>query len=375
MRPVRVHRDDRVPPLVVGGEPARLGVEIGRLSLRTHEHLIFCVFEILLGHRVTPPHARVDRRVVDHRGQVGARVAWGPPCQYLAVDVVAKRQLGGVEVEDFRPPPDVGQRHGDVSVEPSSACESFVEHGREVGCGKNYDARVRVEAVKLDQQLVERQAHALLLLGLSRPSDRVDLVDEDEARRLVFGGGEEVADPTRPYAHIHLLKLGTRGSEEWNAGLASYGFGQESLPCARRPHQQHPPGKLAAEAGEFFGVFEEFYNFLELHLGLLAAHDVFERNRAHVARRNFVLVSIPPDGRQPVGRDVGSSDGDRRCDDQEAQSVEEAVEEPLSKGLLFQLDNDRSLFSAVHSAAERRGAHAHWAPMGLVVVVAGLRLG
>ena len=73
----------------------------------------------------------------------------------------------------------------DLAVEAARAQQRRVEHVRPVGGGDHDHVGVRVEAVHLDQDLVEgllalvvRAAQA----GAALAADRVDLVDEDDAR-------------------------------------------------------------------------------------------------------------------------------------------------------------------------------------------------
>ena len=52
------------------------------------------------------------------------------------------------------------------------------------------------------------------------PTDGVNLVDEDDAGRVLLGGGKQVAHAARAHAHKHLLKLRACVEEgkEWQTG-------------------------------------------------------------------------------------------------------------------------------------------------------------
>ena len=69
--------------------------------------------------------------------------------------------VGRPMVEDPTPAAHVGQRHDDVGVEAAGARERAVERLGEVGGGEDDDALVLLEAVHLDEQLVERHLHRL----------------------------------------------------------------------------------------------------------------------------------------------------------------------------------------------------------------------
>jgi hypothetical protein len=109
-----------------------------------------------------------------------------------------------------------------------------------------------LEAVHLDEQLVERllalvvaAAHA----GAAVAADGVDLVDEDDAGRVLLALLEQVADARRADADEHLDEVRARDREERHARLAGDGAGEQRLAGARRAHEQHalgdaPPSSL-----------------------------------------------------------------------------------------------------------------------------------
>ena len=105
----------------------------------------------------------------------------------------------------------VGAVEDDLAVEPAGAQERRVEDVGAVGGGDDDHVGVGVEAVHLDEDLVEgllalvvRAAEA----GAALAADRVDLVDEDDARRIALGLVEQVADAAGADADEHLDELG-----------------------------------------------------------------------------------------------------------------------------------------------------------------------
>merc|ERR1719353_1092966 len=96
-----------------------------------------------------------------------------------------------------------------------------------VGGGDDDDARVALEAVHLCEDLVERLL-ALVVAAAHPPAggaralaaDGVDLVDEDDARRVLLRLAEERADARGADADEHLDELGARRRDEGDAGLA-----------------------------------------------------------------------------------------------------------------------------------------------------------
>jgi len=74
----------------------------------------------------------------------------------------------------------------------------IAEHVGPVGGGDDDDAVVGLETVHLDEQLVQGLLALVVTAaeaGATMAADGVDLVDEDDARRLLLGLLEHVAHP------------------------------------------------------------------------------------------------------------------------------------------------------------------------------------
>ena len=110
-------------------------------------------------------------------------------------------------------------------------------------------ARADVEAVHLDEQLVEgllalvvAAAHA----GAAVAADGVDLVHEDDRGRVGLGLLEQVADAGRTDTDEHLDEVRARDREERHPGLAGDGAGEQGLAGPGRAEQQHALRDLGA---------------------------------------------------------------------------------------------------------------------------------
>ena len=141
------------------------------------------------------------------------------------------------------------------------------------------DALVRLEAVHLDEELVQRLLALVVTAaeaGAAVAADRVDLVDEDDAGRVLLALLEEVAHAGGADADEHLDEVRAGDREERHAGLAGDRAREQRLAGAGRAHQQHALRDAAAEARELLRVLEEGDDLLELVLGLVDAGDVGE---------------------------------------------------------------------------------------------------
>ncbi len=167
--------------------------------------------------------------------------------------------------------------------------ERRVEDVGSVGRGDDDDVRVRVEAVHLDEDLVEGLLALVVAAteaGAALATDRVDLVDEDDARRVALGLVEQVADARCADADEHLDELGARDREERHAGLTRDCAGHERLAGAGRSDEKHASRDPRAQRVELLGVLQELDDLLELRLGLVDAGHVVERDDRLVAEEH-----------------------------------------------------------------------------------------
>ena len=127
------------------------------------------------------------------------------------VDVVAELDVADVDLEDRLAADDVGPIDDDGAVEAAGPQQGGVERLGPVGGRHDDDAAVGVEAVHLDEQLVERLLALVVAAddaAAARLAQGVELVDEDDARGPALGLAEQVADPAGADADEHLDEVG-----------------------------------------------------------------------------------------------------------------------------------------------------------------------
>src|SRR5262249_16721988 len=140
-------------------------------------------------------------------------------------------------------------RHHDLTVEAARAQERRIEDVRPVGGGDQDDALIRLEAVHLDQQLVQRLLALVIAAaatGAPMAADGVDLVDEDDARRILLRLLEHVAHARGADANEHLDEVRTGDGEERHIGFARDSARDQRLAGARRADEQHAAWNAAA---------------------------------------------------------------------------------------------------------------------------------
>ena len=185
--------------------------------------------------------------------------------------------------QDLLAADEVGVGDDDLPVEPARAQQGRIEHVGPVGRGDDDDAFVLLEAVHLDQQLVERLLALVVAAAEARAAmaaDRVDFVDEDDAGRVLLRLLEHVAHAAGADADEHLDEVGARDGEERHIGFAGDGARGQGLAGAGRADQQHAARNAAAELLELLRVAQKFDDLLQVFLGLVDAGDVLERDAA-----------------------------------------------------------------------------------------------
>src|SRR6185295_12090152 len=114
--------------------------------------------------------------------------------------------------------------------------------------------------------------------GAAMTADRVDLVDEDDARRVLLALLEQVAHARRADADEHLDEVGAADREERHVRLARDRARQQRLAGSRWAHQQNALRDPSAELLELLRFLEELDDFLQLVFRFVDASDVLERD-------------------------------------------------------------------------------------------------
>ena len=166
----------------------------------------------------------------------------------------------------------------DPAVEAARPQQGRIENVLPIGGANQNHAFRRIEAVDFDQELVQRLVMLVMATAttaaVATAPDGVDLVDEDDARRLLAGGAEQGAHAARAETDEHLDEFRARDREERHLRLAGHGAGKQGLAGARRPEQQHSLRHAATEKLEPFGIFEEGDDLAQFFLRILDASDI-----------------------------------------------------------------------------------------------------
>ena len=282
VRVLKEHLKHGVACLVVRGCHALLLLDLARTIRAAPTHLVARFFEVGEFNKVLVGHRGDDRCFVDERREIGAREHRRAACDLFKVDIFGELHLLRVDRENLATAREVRQIHRDGTVEATWACECRVEDVGTIGRRDDDDLRVRIETVHLDEDRVERLL-ALIVAARREASattttDRVDFVEEDDARRILLRLLEEVAHAAGADADEHFDEVRTRDRVEGDACFASDGLREQCLAAARRAREQHAARNTTAEFREALRVLEELDDLLDFFLRFVDACDVVERD-------------------------------------------------------------------------------------------------
>ena len=192
-----------------------------------------------------------------------------------------------MHLEDLAAAVSVGTVDDDLAVEAPGAQKRRVEDVGTVRGGDEDDVVLHLEAVHLDEELVQRLLALVVAAaqaGAAVAADGVDLVHEDDAGPGLLGLLEEVAHARGADADEHLDEVGARDGEERHACLAGDRAREQRLPRAGRPVEKHALGDARAERLELLRILEELLDLVQLLDRLVHAGHVLEGDLRRVRR-------------------------------------------------------------------------------------------
>ena len=252
--------------------------------------------------------------------------------EHLEVDALGERLALRVHLEDALAALEVGRVDADLAVEATGTQQRGVEDVGTVRRRDEDDVRLGVEAVHLDEELVQRLL-ALVVpaaeAGAAVAADRVDLVDEDDGRRVLLGLVEEVAHAARADAHEHLDEVRTGDRVERHARLTGDGAREERLARSGRAVEQHALGDARADGLELGGLLQELLDLVELLDRLLGAGDVVEGDLRALLGDELGLGLAELHDAVAAALHAREHDPEEEADEHERQQDAEHREEPV----------------------------------------------
>ena len=250
--------DDGMAGLVVGRHSLLVFGHHHGLAFAAHQDLVLGFLELLHRNEALSLARSKERRLVNEIREVSARESGGSAGNHTRIDVRRQRHSLHMHAEDLLAAIDVGPRNDDLPIEAAGTQKRRIENVRAVGRGDDDDAFVRLEAVHLDQELVQGLLALVVAIaeaGAAMATDGVDLVDEDDAGRRLLGLVEHVANSACADADEHFDEVRTGNCKERNASFTRNGAGEQGLAGARRTDEQRALGILPPRRANLPGSF------------------------------------------------------------------------------------------------------------------------
>jgi hypothetical protein len=152
--------------------------------------------ELVLPDHLLAAASREESSLVDEVREICARESRGSGGERVEVDLAGDRLAARVNLEDLSAPETVGPVDDDLTIEAPGPEQRGVKDVGAVRGGDEDDVVLHLEAVHLDQELVQGLLTLVVTASEARAAmaaDCVDLVHEDDAGRGLLRLLEEVA--------------------------------------------------------------------------------------------------------------------------------------------------------------------------------------
>ena len=239
-------------------------------TFRAHEDLVLGFLELLHGHHALVGTGSKQRRFVDQIGKICTGETGGAAGNHAGIHVFRDWHLAHMNLEYVLATTDIRQWHSYLAVETTRAQQRRIQHVGAVGGSDDDDAFIAIKPVHFHQQLVQGLFTLIVAAtdtGATGTAHRINLIDEDDAGRMLFGLLKHVTDTAGTNTHKHFHKVRAGNAEERHLGLPRNGLGQQGFTRTGRTDHQHAAGNLAAQALEFRRITQKLDQLLHFFLG------------------------------------------------------------------------------------------------------------
>ena len=323
-------RRQSVTSLVIGGDEPFFVFHDPRPLLRSGHDAVDGLVEGLVRQFALALPSREKRRFVDDVGEVGTGVSGRLAREHLEVDVLRHWLVFRMHRENLGAALRIGGVHLNLAIESAGTQKRRVKDVGAVGRGDHDDVLSWLEAVHLDEELVQGLFALVVATTHSRTTvtpDGVDLVNKDNGGRVLFRDVEEVTNTARADTDEHFDEVRTGNRIERNRCLASNGTCEQSLTRSRRAVQQHSLGDTGSDLFEFFGVLQEFFDLVKFFDRFVRAGDILERHLRGFLVEQLGAGTAELHGSASTAR-IRRDEPERETDDEERDDEPENRHEP-----------------------------------------------
>mmetsp|Transcript_8360 Transcript_8360/g.52121 ORF Transcript_8360/g.52121 Transcript_8360/m.52121 type:complete len:413 (+) Transcript_8360:2261-3499(+) len=271
---------DGMPNFVVGHEAFGLAISHGG-TLHTSNNSVNTVIDFLLSNSFLVTASSENGSFVQQIGQVSSTETRRAQGDGLNADAFLKFLVAGMHSKDLLAAPHIWDIYSDLSVKATRPQQRIVQNVDPVRGSDDNDSSVPLKTIHLCQQLVQGLFPFVIATtntSTARSAYGIDLINENNTRRILFCFLEQVTHTRCTHTHKHLHKFRTTDAEERHACLSSDGFGQQGLPRSRWTYKKYTLWNSGAHCSEAFWTFEELHDFHEVLLGLVHTSNVRKRD-------------------------------------------------------------------------------------------------
>ena len=209
----------------------------------------------------------------------------------MGLGIVRERHFAGVDFKDLPPAGDVGRADEDLAVEAARPPERRIDRIEAVGGADHDDGIDPLEPVHEREQLRHGAGVGMRAGFAALGRHGVELVDEDDRRRVVAGLVEHAAQIGLGLAGIGADHVGTVDVIEARIDLVGDRAREMGFAGARRPVQDDAARRIDAEVAVDLRMRERQLHQLADELDLLAqAPDVLEGDVERAVRQMRVVI-------------------------------------------------------------------------------------
>mmetsp|Transcript_11735 Transcript_11735/g.25389 ORF Transcript_11735/g.25389 Transcript_11735/m.25389 type:complete len:356 (+) Transcript_11735:1192-2259(+) len=166
-----------------------------------------------------------------------------------------------------------------AAVKTTRTKQCLVKNVCAIRGGNHNNAIILLKPVHLHEHLI--QSLLSLVVSTRKPStalapNSVDLVDEDNARRVLLCVCKQITHARSTHTYKHLHKFRARDRKERHSGLSSHCTRKQRLSGSWRALENNATRNLGANLRESLRFFQKLNHFRQFQLGLIAPSDLLE---------------------------------------------------------------------------------------------------
>jgi hypothetical protein len=196
------------------------------------DDLVDSIEQILLRDGLSAPSDGEHASLGADRADISAGGVGAEAGDKFVADVLVEGHSLGVDLEDLHAAFKVRQAKLNLPIETAGTCECRVEGVRSVGRHEDLDVSTGVETIKLVDNFEHGSLHLGIAVAETSTTNRIDLIEENDAGFLGTGHLEKFSDHASTLSHVPLDQLRSDNADETGIGPVGNSSGSESLSSA-----------------------------------------------------------------------------------------------------------------------------------------------